>query len=59
MARAKGNKHVLVSPATHRLLLIEASIRGRKVYELADELLAKGLRELPQAQPVTLQSSTS
>lgn len=55
----KYHKHIRVSVSTHRKLVIEAAIRGKKAQELADELLAKGLRELPQAQPITIQSSTS
>lgn len=49
----REHKHVRVSPATHRRLRVEAAMRGRTASDLADELLAKGLRELPPVQQVS------
>lgn len=47
-------KHVALSPVTHRNLQIAAAIHGRKLYELADELITKGLRDLlPVEQPTS------
>ncbi len=45
-ARSADCKHVLIDPATHLRLTLQASLRGRKVHQLADELMSKALDDL-------------
>jgi len=59
MAMVRPHKHLRVSPATHRRLMIEAAIRGRTAFDLAEELLSRALQELPAVTGSIIQSSTT